>query len=73
LVALDLCEVGLREHEPGAVQAAVVQSLGHHLVDRAVVDDRAGPGDAADDADRLHAVIVADAGVLIPLLARSVR
>jgi hypothetical protein len=53
LVSLDVFEVGLRQHEPGAVQAT--QAPGHQLVDGAVVDGRAGPREAAYDPDGLHA------------------
>lgn len=40
LVSLDLCEVGLCQHEPGTVQPA--QAPGYQLVDGPAVDGRAG-------------------------------
>jgi hypothetical protein len=55
LVSLDLFEVGLRQHEPGTVQAA--QAPGHQLVDGPVVDSRAGPREAADDPDGLQGIL----------------
>lgn len=57
LVALDLFEICLRQHEPGAVHAAVTQALGDPFVDDPVVNDRTGPRDAADDPDGLHVVL----------------
>jgi hypothetical protein len=59
LVALDLVEVGLRQHEPGTVQGT--QARGHQLVD-GLVDDRAGPRQAAHDPDGLHGILRTEAG-----------
>ncbi len=56
-MVLDLGEVGLGQHELSAVQAVGAQPLGHELVDRAVGDDRARPGDAANDPDGLHPLV----------------
>src|SRR5262249_24595792 len=52
LLPFDLGEVGLRQHKIRAVQAA--QATCHEFIDRPVVDDRTGPGHAANDADGLH-------------------
>src|SRR5262249_7444993 len=60
LVSLDLCEVGLRQHEPGTVQTT--QAPGYQLVDSPVVDGRTGPREAAHDPDGLHGILRAEAG-----------
>ena len=54
LVAFDLFEICLRQHEAGAVQAAITQPLRDQFVDDPVIDDRTGPSDAPDDPDGLH-------------------
>ena len=54
LVAFDLFEIGLRQHEAGAVQAAITRALGDQFVDDPVVDERTGPSDAPHDPDGLH-------------------
>jgi hypothetical protein len=60
LVSLDLCEVGLCQHEPGTVQPA--QAPGYQLVDGPAVDGRAGPCEAAHDPDGLHGILRTEAG-----------
>jgi hypothetical protein len=54
LVAFDRLEIGLRQYEARAVQAAVAQALGDEFIDDAVVRDRTGPCDAADEPDGFH-------------------
>jgi hypothetical protein len=46
LIAFDLFEIGLRQHQAGAVQAAITQPLGDQFVDDPVIDDRTRPSDA---------------------------